>query len=149
MAYTDQAGVVSAAGGISVLIDLTDQDGTGAGQVDAAVLAKAIVDVGGMIDSYVAKQRAVPLNPVPAVIALKAAQEVVFLLRSQKPRAPIGELELSRHEENIKWLEGVARGTITLGVDPQPAKSSLVTSDIVTVSDADTEITACNTRGFW
>lgn len=149
MAYTDQTAVASAAGGLSVLVDLTDQDGTGAGQVNAAVLAKAIADVGGMIDSYVAKQRAVPLNPVPAVVALKAAQEVVFLLRSQKPRAPIGELELSRHEENIKWLEGVARGSITLGVDPQPAKSALVSPAVVTVDDAIAEITAKNTVGFW
>jgi phage gp36-like protein len=149
MAYTTQAACENAAGGALVLIDLCDLDGNAPGVVNAAVLAQAIADTDGWIDSFVAKQRAVPLNPVPVAIARLSAQETVYRLRSNKPRAPIGDVEQRRHEENLDWLKRVARGEYTLGVDPQPVKSALVSPAVVTVDDDTTESTATNLRGLW
>ncbi len=149
MAYTTQAACEIAAGGLANLVDLCDQDGTGSGALNEAVLTEAITATDGWIDSYVAKQRAVPLSPVPDAVARLAAQEAVYRLKANKPRPPIGPVEQQRHDENLKWLEGIASGRVTLGVDPQPAKSALVSPAVVLVDDADAEITACNTKGFW
>lgn len=149
MAYSDQTTCENAAGGAQVLIELCDQDGTATGEVNTAVLAQAIAETDGWIDSFVAKQRAVPLSPVPAVIARIAAQETVYRLRTNKPRAPLTERDEQRHQENLTHLRDIAKGVVTLGVDPQPAKSELVSPAVVLVDDADAEITACNTRGFW
>lgn len=150
MAYSDVTTVRRAAGGAQVLVDLCDQDNSGSDVLDTAVLNAAIADTDALIDSYVAKQRAVPLNPVPAAVARLAAEETVYRLRSQKPRAPIGEIEQQRHQENLDWLDGVAKGRITLGVDPQPAKSALVSPGVVLRDDDDdAEITASSLEGIW
>lgn len=146
MAYSTQTDIEAAAGGAQALIELCDLDGTGAG-LNAAVLATAQADADAFIDSYVAKQRSVPLSPVPPVIKRMSAEETVYLLRMR--RVMLSDFEQQRHEANIDWLKGVARGMYTLGVDPQPAKSALVSPAVVTVEDADAEITACNMRGFW
>lgn len=151
MAYTDKTACEKASGGAQNLIELCDLDGNAPGTLDQAVLDQAIADASGWIDAFVAKQRAVPLNPVPPFIARIAAQETVYRLRSNKPRAPIGEREEQRHQENLQLLRDVAKGTITLGVDPQPAKSALVSPAVVSREDSpeDFEITACKTKGFW
>jgi phage gp36-like protein len=147
MAYCSQADVEIAAGGARALVELCDLDGARSGTVNATVLAAAIADADALIDSYVAKQRAVPLNPVPAVVRRVSAEETVHALRCR--RQIVGEYEDQRHENNVRWLEGVAKGMITLGVDPQPAKSALVAPAVVTVDDSEREITAFNTRGIW
>ncbi len=148
MAYSTQSDLVTEAGGMQALVELCDLERTRSGQLDTAVMAQAIAEADALIDSYVAKQRAVPLAaPVPAVIRRISKQEAVYGLRSNTRFT--GERDETKHENNLRWLEGVAKGHITLGVDPQPAKSALVCPAVVLVDDEDAEITATNTEGFW
>lgn len=145
MAYSTQDDVQRAAGGEKILVQLSDLEDTGA--VDTATVAAAIAKADAWIDSYVAKKRAVPLSPVPTMVNTISAEEAVYRLRSQ--RQFMTERDQRAHDQNEKWLDGVARGLVTLGVDPQPAESALNDPDVVVPLDADVEITRCNTRGMW
>jgi len=145
MAYCIEAQVQVEAGGARALDQLTDQGGSG--NRDTAVLDQAIADADALINSYVAKQRAVPLSPVPDVIRKSSQEIAVYLLRAQKRM--VTELEQATHDSRMRWLEQVAKGYVTLGVDPQPAKSALVSPAVVLCDDAETELTAENTKGAW
>lgn len=148
MAYSSQADVEIAAGGARALAELTDLDGTRSGEVNDDVLAAAIADADAMIDTYVGRNRAVPLvAPIPQIVKRLSADEVVYLLRMR--RQMVGDFEQARHENNLRWLEGVARGFLTLGVDPQPKKSSLVAPAVIEVGEGDREITAESLKGVW
>ena len=148
MAYSTLDDVMIAAGGARALAELTDIDGTRSGEVDADVLASAIADADALIDTYIGRNRAVPLSePVPQIIRRLSADETVYLLRMR--RQMVGDFEQTRHENNLRWLEGAARGFLTLGVDPQPAKSSLVAPAVQDVGEDDAEITAENLKGVW
>jgi len=156
VAYSTETDVAIAAGGHEPLVELCDLANE-ADKSDGAplptpwpasallVLAEAIADADALINSYVAKQRAVPLVPVPPVIRRMSAEEAVFLLRSRKQI--VSEYEQAKHEANVRWLEGLSRGTTTLGVDPQPAKSALVAPVVVERTNA--EVTARSLRGLW
>lgn len=127
MVYSTQAMVQTAVGGSRNLIELADLEETFAsdgGTGMALNVADAIAAADALIDSYVAKQHAVPLNPVPPSIANLSAQMAVRILRSSRYKGqPIAE-DLKADETDRKWLELVAKGTVSLGVDPPPAKSS-------------------------
>lgn len=148
MAYCIQADVENEAGGAQALVELCDLARTRSGVLETAVLDAAIADADAWINGYVAKKRAVPLAaPVPAVIKRISQQEAVYILRGNTRFT--GERDREKHDENHATLRDIARGISTLGVDPQPAKSALVSPAVVLVDDDDNEITATNTEGIW
>lgn len=117
MPYCTQSDVEESAGGAARLRQLADWDSNGA--VDA--LANPIAKAEAWINSYVERQRAVPLDPVPEIIRWTCADEVVYRLK--KARGPISDDEHRAHEERERWLEGIAEGKISLGVTPAPSAS--------------------------
>lgn len=121
MAYCTQTDVQNAAGGAERLRALVDWDGDTA--VDAEPIAQAIADADAWINSYVARKRAVPLSPAPDIVRLTSAREAVYLLKQARGMA-VTEDDKTNHEERERWLEGVAAGKISLGVDPSPAPST-------------------------
>jgi phage gp36-like protein len=148
VAYASQEDVERVAGGAQALADLTDLDGTGSGEVDPDVLAAALADADAEINSYVGRNRKVPLaEPYPPRVKRVAAEEAVHLLRLR--RRMVGDADQQQHEDNLRWLEGVAKGFLTLGVEPQGEKSSLVSPAVVLVGEDDREITAENLKGIW
>lgn len=148
MAYSTQADLENAAGGAERLAELTDLDGSGTGEVNVVALDAAIADADAWIDTFVGRNRAVPLQaPVPRMIARVSAEETLFLLRQRKQM--VGDFERERHADNLSWLEGVAKGALTLGVEPTPPKSSLVRPAVVEVSDEAREDTRAALKGLW
>lgn len=147
VAYCTQQDVEFAAGGRANLNDLCDLARSTTDPLPAEALqaiAQAIADADALINSYLGKVRAVPLSQVPPVVRRVAAEEAVFVLRS---RRQFGAEDLAKHEANVRWLEQVARGLVTLGVDPQPAASALVMPTVVERTDR--ESTAARLRGLW
>jgi phage gp36-like protein len=148
VAYSTQADLENAAGGADRLAELTDLDGSGSGEVDEEVLASAIADADALIDTYVGRNRAVPLQaPIPRMITRVSADEAVFVLRLR--RQMVGDFERERHADNLGWLEQVAKGFVTLGVEPAPLKSSLVRPAVVEVADDGREDTRAALKGLW
>lgn len=92
-------------------------DDAGSGQVDDAVVQKALEDASGEIDGYLGARYALPLAPVPAIILAQCVALAVHQLYGRRRDVP-DHVE-SRRREAIRFLEQVAKGGITLGAtDP-------------------------------
>jgi phage gp36-like protein len=127
MAYSTQAMVQTAVGGSRNLIELADLEETFAADAGAGMalaVADAIEAADSIIDSYLAKQVAVPVNPVPRTIANLSASMAVRILRSNRYKGQAIKEDLDADIEDRKWLDKIAKGELSLGVDPPPTKAS-------------------------
>ena len=96
------------------LVSLADLDEDGA--ADADVDTQAIADADALIDSYVRVRGAdVPLSPVPASVrnaSVTLAHYYLCLGRRSVPE----DVQRAR-DDAVKWLEALAAGAATLGLD--------------------------------
>lgn len=97
------------------LIQLTDDED--AGVVSEARVAKAIADADGEIDGYLGTKYTLPLAPVPAIIRKCSVDIAIYNLFSR--RGGSTETRSERYKAAARFLEQVAKGSISLGVaDP-------------------------------
>lgn len=78
---------------------------------------EAIIDADAEIDGYLARRYNVPLSPAPRVLNKFSKDIAVYNLMS---RVGIDEQDrektyLNRYNAAVKFLEGVAKGTISIG----------------------------------
>lgn len=112
--------LVDAAGGAMRLTQLLDQDGDGTD--DTGLSDRVLCEAEGIVNSYVRKVHNVPLiAPIPQTIATMTADIAIFLLKGR--RDALTEGDLARHEERIRWLEGIAKGRVDLGATPTTSAS--------------------------
>lgn len=149
MAYATQTDVENAAGGAAKLIELADWDADGS--VDAAVLTDAIAAADEWINSYAQRRYDVPFATTPDIVRRFAAQEAVYRLRLG--RNALTDADQVRHEELREWLDNLARGIVSVGVDPEPAASD---AHVAQESDRETDIDSDegkisreSLKGFW
>lgn len=90
--------------------------------IDTAKINKAITDADALIDSYLGKLYQVPVSPVPAVVSNISVEEAIYNLYGLGRRVP--EYWQTRHDDNLNWLDKVAKGEVTLGIDPPAAGSA-------------------------
>jgi len=150
MAYSTQSQVQTAVGGSVNLVQLADLEDTaevdnGAGV--ALVVADAIKRADGVIDSYVGHRYAVPLSPVPDVVSELSASMAARILRRNRYRGQPMYDDQKAEEIDREWLQGVSRGTISLGIEPTPVKASIV-NDKAAPRDSSLEISRCRLKGF-
>jgi phage gp36-like protein len=114
----------------AILIQLTD-DADG-GTADADVVTRSIADADGEIDGYVGSRHTVPLDPVPAIIRKCSVDIAIYNLYSRRNwDAPAVRKE--RYQAAIKFLELVARGTVSLGADdPDGAGGTRTAAELTT-----------------
>lgn len=93
------------------LIQLTDRDNTGA--IDSAVLNKALGDADAVIDGYLAGRYPLPLSVIPKPLELYACDIARYLLHDNAATDQITK----RYNDAIKFLERVAKGEISIGVN--------------------------------
>ncbi len=124
MAYATQTDMEDRFGAAE-LVKLTDRDDPPAGQIDAAVLARAIADAEAEINGYLAGRYALPLASVPAVLARIACDLARYYLYDDWTNEPVRD----RYEDAVRLLKGISEGKIALGIDP-------ATQDPVTPSGA-------------
>lgn len=96
--------------GEAELIQLTDRERVG--EINAEVIARAISDADGEIDSYLSKYPR-PISPVPKVLVRVACEITRFYLYDDDAPEQIEK----RYFNATKFLQGVARGEISIGVD--------------------------------
>ncbi|MDI3480794.1 MAG: hypothetical protein PWQ97_449 [Tepidanaerobacteraceae bacterium] len=108
-----------------VLIDLTDDNGTGA--INETIVDKAIIDAQEEIDVYASKLYTVPFNPVPGIIKKLAVDIAVYNLFSRRgfDQESADSVILQRYKSAIKLLENLSVGTATIGTPPSspPART--------------------------
>lgn len=104
-----------------VLIQLTDDEA--AGLVNEQRVAEAISQADAEIDSYCGGRYSVPFSTVPEVVRKISVDIALYTLYCRRvEEAPAVRTE--RYRNAIRQLEGIARGLISLGVDPAPSAST-------------------------
>ena len=119
MAYCTQADIERRIGDED-LAALADHDGDGS--PDADVVEAAITDACSLIDSYLSVRFTVPVSPVPEAVRPRAVNLAVYFLRLGRDSAT--EDVIRQYDEDIAWLERVAAGSVSLGIEPRPFESS-------------------------
>lgn len=105
--------------GSADLVAMTDYDGDGSADADA--VAEAISGAGAEVDSYLGVRYSVPLASTPDRI-----RDVCITLawyRLALGRDSVSESIRKAYEDAIRWLEGVAAGRFSIGVDPAPSEA--------------------------
>lgn len=143
MAYTSQAAIQNAIGSAD-LIGIADVDGDGT--ADAAIVTAAIDEADRIIDSYAHKRHAVPFASTPATIASLSLRFAVRILRRNRRMTLAQDVEDDKTDR--KWLEDLAKGLVSVGVEPAPQSSELVVDKY---GDRDTGATVGREKlkGFW
>ena len=138
--------------GAAKLVELADLDADGS--TDAAVLTDAIAAADEFINSYAQRRYAVPFLTVPPIVKRYSVEEAVY--RLLLGRNAVSDQDAARREERIAWLEDLSRGVVSVGVNPEPAKSSAHVPEAVgdreeqtTAIDDGTVITRKALEGFW
>ena len=94
------------------LFALADPDDSGT--VNQTVLGQALEDADAVINGYLASKYALPLTTVPPMLEILACDIARYRLASV---INVTEQIKDRYDQAITYLEKVARGTISLGVD--------------------------------
>ncbi len=100
------------------MISLTDHAGTG--EINTDVLNRAISDAKGEIDGYLGGRFSLPINPVPELLVHRACDIARYCLYDDNATVHITE----RYKNAVKFLEGVASGKNSIGIDSAGAKPS-------------------------
>jgi len=118
MPYATQADL-EARFGIDELTQLTDR--AGAGVPDATIVARALSDAAAEIDSYLASRYALPLSPVPTLLVRIACDIARYRLWEDRASDEVRR----RYEDNVRLLEGIAKGVLSLGLPEADAAPAL------------------------
>ena len=126
MAYCTSADVQIAVGGAAKLAAVSDQ--ANGGVIDAAVVAAAIAEADALINSYASKRFAVPIAPAPPTFVALSARYSARILRRNRSMQLVADLEEEKADR--AWLEDLAAGKVLPGVEPLPAKGSIVVDQV-------------------
>ena len=121
MPYATQADLVERFGETEI-IQLSDRDRTGA--IESAVVTAKLADADAEIDAYLATRYTLPLASVPTVLKRVACDVARYHLFDDRVTDDVRR----RYEDALKFLQAVAKGTVSIGVDPigqAPASSDL------------------------
>lgn len=99
--------------GVEEMTQLTDRDGSGT--LDPALLDRALATADGLIDGYLAGRYALPLDPVPAPLAVIAAD----LARYELYDDAVPDLVRDRRDAAIARLKDLAAGRWLLPTPPE------------------------------
>lgn len=105
--------------GADDLAALADYDGDGAADPD--IVAEAIRNAESLIDSYVGVRFAVPVDPAPDILRTRAVNLAVYFLRLG--RDSVTEDARAQYEDDVHWLNQVAAGAVSLGLEDSPGES--------------------------
>ena len=97
------------------LTESTDTNGDYTNAIDQTQIDSAIADASATIDSYLAGRYPLPLVQIPPVLDRFACDIARYFLHD---RSPLEEVT-NRYKEAIRFLEKVASGGISLGIDAQ------------------------------
>ncbi|SMH42479.1 gp436 family protein [Mesorhizobium australicum] len=124
MSYSTQAQLVERYSE-KMLIDISDRGETPTGEIDAALIARAIADADALIDGYLKVRYALPLADVPDLV-----RDLSLAISIYKAHAHVAAEKITAdYKDALKTLEQIARGLIQLdveGVEPAPSGAAEV-----------------------
>ena len=125
--------------------DFTDDEGTGA-QVSTRV-SEAIAQADAEIDSYCGGRYSVPFSSVPDIVKKCSVDIAIYNLYSRRVET-IPETRSERYKNAIRQLEGIAKGIISIGEDPEPTASTGASYAECNKTESDRIFTRPKMRGF-
>ncbi|PZU52377.1 MAG: DUF1320 domain-containing protein [Brevundimonas sp.] len=105
MAYTSQQALIDKLGE-QTLIQLTDRASPPTGEIDAAVVARALSDTDAVINSYAGVRYRLPLDPVPDLVTDLALAIAAYKLHVFAPDHKIKD----DYDQALATLRGIAGG---------------------------------------
>jgi len=126
------------------LIQLTDDEDTGA--VNTERVSEAIAQADSEVDGYAGTKYSVPFTTVPPVVKKCSVDIAVYNLYSRKVEE-FPATRKDRYNNAIRFLEKVAKGEISLGLDPEPTAKSEGGAECNKTSD-DRVFTRTTMEGF-
>src|SRR3972149_3555640 len=103
----------------STLMQLADDNKDGV--ADAAVISEAIEAADDQIDAYCGARYQVPFATVPGVVNKMSVDLALYHLYTRRASDTVPEVRQTRYDAAVKFLEQVAKGAVSLGVQPAPA----------------------------
>ena len=104
-----------------VLIQLTDDEDLGV--INQTRVDEAIAQADAEIDSYCGSRYSVPFSTVPDIVKKISVDIAIYNLYSRRLEE-IPPTRAERYKNAIRQLEGIAKGIISIGEDPEPATPS-------------------------
>jgi phage gp36-like protein len=119
--YCTQDDLVARFGAAEILA-LSDLEGSGS--IDAARVTQMIADASATIDGYLGGRYQLPLTDTPEMLNTIAANMARYNLMGTRPTDEAAD----RNKNALAWLDKVAKGVYSLGVDgagntPAPEKA--------------------------
>lgn len=148
MAYCTQADLEAEVGTIK-LAQLSDRDNVLAGAIGTAAVANAIAEASAEMASYIGHRISVTAvaAAVPAVVKFKAVAWAIRVLRRGTYNGQPMQDDIDREAVDRKWLEGVATGMHSLGVEPELKAASIV-NDKAAPRDSSLTVSRARLRGY-
>lgn len=131
MAYIVEADLAARLS-VAVLIQLTDDEKTGT--VNSAIVVAILAAAEATVNGYVGTRYLVPVSPVPGLLKELALDVAVYLLYLRRQR--VTEDARRTYDDALKKLEHIAKGLITLGVEPPPSSAPQSSSGEVLPSES-------------
>ncbi len=103
------------------LTQLTDDDK--AGTPDENKINRAIAEAEAEVNGYVATKYAVPVA-APTPVLLKSLSIDIAIYRLWRRRQRVPDENRKAYEDAVAKLKDIAKGVLTLGIDPAPAEST-------------------------
>lgn len=149
MAYCTQTDVQNAVGGATKLAQLSDLDNALSGAVNAAVVTAAIAEASAEMASYIGHRISVNAiaASIPDIVKLKAANWAARVLRRNAYSGQPLQDDIDREKMDREWLDGVATGMYSLGVQPELPAAPEIT-DKAPPRDSTLNISRSKLRGY-
>lgn len=116
MAYASESDI-TALYGEAYLNLVADRDGDGL--ADSGVVSAALARADAEIDPYLSTKYSLPMGNTPAHLVQVAVDIAIY--RMAPDHAALTDDMRARYKDAIKWLTGVAKGDIHLGIVDPPA----------------------------
>jgi phage gp36-like protein len=141
MAYAIQADLEERFGAAE-LVRLTDRAIPPTGEIDAAVVARAIADAEAEVNGYLASRYTLPLATVPEILKRLTCDLARYLLYDDVAPDQIRD----RYKDAVALLKGIADGKVSLGLTTAPAVQG--ETDTLTARTADRVFSKDTLDGF-
>lgn len=139
MAYAIIQDLIDRHGEDTVLV-VSDRDGDGV--VDTTAVSDALDDASDEIDTYLAKRHSLPLATTPGVLTRMCGDIAIYRLADTAD--VLTDERRTRFEDALVWLKMAAKGTVSLGLEDEPAS----VSSHVEMSSKDRVFTRTSMRVF-
>ena len=128
-AYITQQDLIERIGKDELII-LSDRDGTG--EINTAVVERAIADATDEINMHLSSRYSMPLPKVPETIKRLAVSLTVYWL--SETEVTMSDLMKGRYQNAVKTLKALADGSMRLGLPEASTPNENTAGDVQLVS---------------